>query len=239
MILFTSFHFILVAAAVIPAIVLLFYIYKEDKLEKEPPQLIITLVVLGVISTLLAALTERIGMTILASAFSQNSFAYRALFYFVVVALSEEGFKYLALKIGSWRSPEFNCKFDGVVYAVAVALGFALWENIQYVLAYGFSTALIRAVTAVPGHACFGVFMGAWYGLAKRKEAQGWHSASRLARFLAVICPALVHGAYDYIATNESSMGTISFIVFVVLMFVVCFYTVKRLSAEDKYLEEE
>ena len=239
MILFANFHFILVLAAIIPAIALLIYVYKEDRLEKEPPGLIIKLVVMGAVSTLLASITESIGMSILESAFYENSFAYRALLYFVVVALSEEGFKYLALKIGSWRSPEFNCKFDGVVYAVAVALGFAVWENIQYVLAYGFSTAMIRAVTAVPGHACFGVLMGAWYGLAKRKEVQGWQSASRLARIFAVICPALVHGAYDYIATNESSMGTITFIVFVVVMFVICFYTVRRLSTEDKYLEEE
>ena len=145
----------------------------------------------------------------------------------------------MVLKLGSWRNPEFNCKFDGVVYAVAVSLGFALWENIQYVLAYGFSTALIRAVTAVPGHACFGVLMGAWYGLAKRKEVQGWQSASKLARLFAVICPAIVHGAYDYIATNESDMGTVAFIVFVVIMFVICFYTVRRLSMGDKYMEDE
>ena len=239
MILFTSFHFILVAAAIIPAIALLLYVYREDRLEKESPGLIIKLVVMGAVSTLLASITEQIGMSILESAFYENSFAYRALLYFVVVAFSEEGFKYLVLKVGTWRNPEFNCKFDGVVYAVAVSLGFALWENIQYVLAYGFSTALIRAVTAVPGHACFGVLMGGWYGLAKRKEVQGWNSASRLARVFAVVCPALVHGAYDYIATNESDLGTISFIVFVIIMFVICFYTVRRLSNEDKYLEEE
>ncbi len=239
MILFGNFHFILVAAAIIPAVALLIYVYKEDRLEKESPGLIIKLVFMGVISTLLASLTEQLGMSILESVFYENSFAYRALLYFVVVALSEEGFKYMVLKLGSWRNPEFNCKFDGVVYAVAVSLGFALWENIQYVLAYGFSTALIRAVTAVPGHACFGVLMGAWYGLAKRKEVQGWQSASKLARLFAVICPAIVHGAYDYIATNESDMGTVAFIVFVVIMFVICFYTVRRLSMGDKYLEDE
>ncbi len=239
MILFANFHFILVLAAIIPAIALLIYVYKEDRLEKEPPGLIIKLVVMGAVSTLLASITESIGMSILESAFYENSFAYRALLYFVVVAVSEEGFKYLVLRLGSWRNPEFNCKFDGVVYAVAVSLGFALWENIQYVLAYGFSTALIRAVTAVPGHACFGVLMGGWYGLAKRKEVQGRLSDSRLARWFAVIFPALVHGAYDYIATNETDTGTVAFIVFVVIMFVICFYTVRKLSTEDKYLDEE
>lgn len=90
----------------------------------------------------------------------QSSTAYNVLLYFVVVALSEEGFKYLLLKKRTWYSSEFNCQFDGVVYAVFVALGFALWENISYVLMYGLGTAAVRAVTAVPGHACFGVFMG-------------------------------------------------------------------------------
>ncbi len=79
------------------------------------------------------------------------STAYNVLLYFVVVALSEEGFKYLLLKKRTWYSSEFNCQFDGVVYAVFVALGFALWENISYVLMYGLGTAAIRAVTAVPG----------------------------------------------------------------------------------------
>ena len=98
---------------------------------------------------------------------------YNAIMYFGIVAFSEEGAKYFLLRRRSWHSAAFNCQFDGVVYAVFVALGFALWENISYVLMYGLSTALVRAVTAVPGHACFGVFMGVWYGLAKRLTAQG------------------------------------------------------------------
>ena len=66
--------------------------------------------------------------------------------YFVVVAISEEGFKYVLLKKRTWKSREFNCEFDGVVYAVFVSLGFALWENIFYVLSYGFATAVARLV---------------------------------------------------------------------------------------------
>ena len=236
MFLFGSYSLILIAIAIIPAIALLVYIYREDRLEKESPRLILRLVIFGIISTFLAALTERLGMLILDALFDADSVIGRVLLYFIVVGVSEEGFKYLVLKKITWNDPEFNCKFDGVVYAVSVSLGFALWENIQYVIAYGFGTALIRAVTAVPGHACFGVIMGAWYGLAKRKEAQGWDSASSLARKLAVIVPVIVHGTYDYIATSVTS--TLGFVVFVVLMLIVCFYTVRRLSADDRYLEE-
>jgi len=233
MFLFGSYSLLLIAMAVIPAIVLLVYIYREDRLEKESPRLVVMLVVFGIISTFLAAVAERIGMSVLGAVLDQNSVLARIILYFGIVAFSEEGFKYLVLKKVTWNNPEFNCKFDGVVYAVAVSLGFALWENIQYVISYGFQTALIRAVTAVPGHASFGVIMGAWYGLAKRKQAQGWDSASRLARIFAVVVPAIVHGAYDFIATANTS--SIHFIVFVILMFIVCFYTVKRVSGDDRY----
>ena len=237
MYLFGSISLVLIALAVIPAIFLLLFIYKEDKLEKEPPKLVLKLVIFGIISTFLAMITERIGISALNSLFDVESLIYRVLLYFVVVGLSEEGFKYLVLKIFTWKNAEFNCKFDGVVYAVAVSLGFALWENIQYVAAYGLQTALIRAVTAIPGHASFGVIMGGWYGLAKRKQIQGWDSASRFARFLAVLVPVIVHGAYDFVAT--SNLHVINFIMFVVIMFAVCFYLVKRLSADDKYHNDD
>ena len=139
---------ILIAAAVIPAIVLLRFVYKEDRLDKESPGLLLSLVIFGILSTFAAIVTEQIGEAILGILLPQSSTAYNVLLYFVVVALSEEGFKYLLLKKRTWYSSEFNCQFDGVVYAVFVALGFALWENISYVLMYGLGTAAVRAVTA-------------------------------------------------------------------------------------------
>ena len=237
MFLFAAPSLLLIVIAVAPAIALMIYIYKLDKLEQESPRLIIKLVLFGIVSTFLAVITERIGMAVLGSFFSEYSLIYRILCYFIVVGLSEEGFKYLVLKLVTWKNPEFNCKFDGVVYAVAVSLGFALWENIQYVAAYGFSTALVRAVTAVPGHACFGVIMGGWYGLAKRKQIQGWDSASSLARKLAIVVPTVVHGAYDFVAT--SNLQSIHFIMFVIIMFIVCFFTIKKLSSDDKYHNDQ
>lgn len=227
---------ILIAAAVIPAIFLLVQINKADKLDREPVGLLVSLVIQGIISTALAVLTERLGTAILDSLWPENALVYRVLMYFVVVGLSEEGFKYLLLKRRTWYSPDFNCQFDGVVYAVCVALGFALWENIGYVVMYGFGTALVRAITAVPGHACFGVFMGVWYGLAKRLHGQGKDGASKLCRVLALLLPAFLHGCYDYIATIESVHYGWLFAAFVAVLFTVAFILVKRQSRRDRYL---
>ena len=228
---------ILIAAAVIPAVILLVRVERLDRLEKESTGLLLSLVVFGVISTSVAALGERIGIAILNRLFAQESVLCDVLLYFGVVAFSEEGAKYVLLKRRTWNNPEFNCQFDGVVYGVFVALGFALWENIGYVAAFGLSTALIRAVTAVPGHACFGVFMGVWYGMAKRREGAGDAEGSGRMRARALLIPALLHGFYDFVASRESAAGSLVFIVFVILMFVTAYRLVRHVSDNDSYIQ--
>ena len=228
---------ILIAAAVIPAIVLLRFVYKEDRLDKESPRLLLSLVLFGIIATFAALISEQIGETVLALIVPQDTTAYNAILYFIVVALSEEGFKYLLLKKRTWWSSEFNYQFDGVVYAVFVSLGFALWENISYVAMYGLGTAAVRAVTAVPGHACFGVFMGAFYGLAKRYDNFGDEGRSRQCRRLAVAVPVVLHGCYDFIATYEYDGYAWVFVGFVVLLLLAAYRMIKKLSRDDRFID--
>ena len=227
---------ILIAAAVIPAVALLYYVYRADTVEKEPPLLLLRLALLGILSTAAAKLLEYAGVFILNTVFRRESFLYLALLYFGVVGFAEEGSKYALLKRATWNSPHFNCRFDGVVYSVFVSLGFALWENIGYVLANGFGTALIRALTAVPGHACFGVFMGCWYSQARWLENRGDAAAAHSMRVLTVVLPALLHGAYDFLASATPRISPWYFVLFVVAMFLVTVRLVYRLSRNDEYI---
>ena len=200
--------------------------------------LLVSLLLWGIAATFLAVVSESLGSIALAYFLpgGEDNPAYGVWMYFIVVALSEEGFKYLILRWRTWNAREFNCRFDGVVYAVFVSLGFALWENIGYVLMYGFAAALMRAVTAVPGHASFGVFMGAYYGLARRSENRGEHGQSVLWRILAVLIPMLIHGMYDYIAVNETGSVSSTFAVFVLVVFALAFLLVRQLSKRDEYI---
>ena len=228
---------LLILAAVLPAAYLMIRVYRSDRLEPEPPRMVIGLVLLGVISTGLAGGAEQLGDAILRYfGLEDGSLLYNALFYFLVVGPAEEGFKYAVLRGRTWRHPAFDCQYDGVVYAVFVSLGFALWENIGYVLMSGWSTAVARALTAVPGHACFGVFMGAWYGIAKRYELYGYERESKRSRWLCVIVPAVIHGCYDFIASLESEYFVLVFLAFVIVMFITALRFVKRLSNEDRYM---
>lgn len=233
--LFRLFDPILIAAAVLPAAFLMYKIYQYDRLEKESPSFLLSLAGLGILATLGAFLLESIGGS-LTDWLVPGRQIHDVILFFLVVGLSEELCKYLLLRFRSWRSHHFNCQFDGVVYAVFVGLGFALAENISYVLKYGLGTALVRAVTVIPGHACFAVFMGAFYGAARRYENEGQTEKSRRMQRLALLVPTLLHGAYDYIATRMTAGYTLFFVIFVVLMFLLAFKLVRELSARDRYI---
>ena len=232
---FMTYNWIMIAAAVIPAIWLLRYVYRMDRLEAEPRNLIISLVAKGILATFCAMATEYIGSMILDMFLEEGSMLYNFIMFFFIVGLSEEGFKYFFLKRFTWNNPEFNCTFDGVVYAVSVSLGFALWENIGYVFMYGFSTAILRALTAIPGHACFGVFMGVFYGAAKRYEVYMQEAHAGFYRKLALIFPVIIHGAYDFIASLPEGYSFV-FIIFVVCLVLFSHRVVKNAAARDEYI---
>ncbi len=231
---FMAYNYFLVLAAVIPAIALLLWVYKSDKLEKESGRLLFRLVIAGILATLIALVVERLFSWLLGLAVPEGTTTYNIILYFIIVAFAEEGAKYFMLWRRTWKNVEFNCLYDGVVYAVFVSLGFALWENISYVLSYGLSTALIRAVTAIPGHACFGVFMGIFYAFARKSANEGLHSSSVVYRILCVIIPALIHGAYDYIATLQNKGSTWYFLIFIAILFVISFILVGKMSKKDQ-----
>ena len=231
-----SHSILLILAAAVPAFFLMVKVYKSDKLEPESPTLLRSLVIAGVLSSLLALVEEIVLEYALGIFVSNESFLYNILMYYGVVAVSEESSKYLFMTKKTLNNPEFDCRFDGIVYAVFVSLGFALWENISYVLSYGMSTALVRAFTAVPGHACFGVFMGVFYSIAKEQDLSSKKRASSFYRKLALIVPVLLHGSYDYIATMDGTTATIVFIVFVTVMFLIAYRLISNMAKTDRHM---
>lgn len=228
----------LISAAVLPAIFLLMYVRKKDKIESEPVGLVIKLFIYGGITVITAMIMETIGLSLIKNALDEDTMPYLIVEYFIVVAGSEEAGKYFAMKHCTWRSPEFNYTYDAIVYAVATSLGFAAAENILYVLQGGLEIALMRALTAVPGHAVFSVFMGYHYGLARKAAARGDYSreSSQLAK--AYIMPVLMHGFYDFCLAVGSWEFIVIFFVFYVGAVIYASRKINKLSREDAPVNE-
>ena len=222
-----------ILAAVLPAFFLLRYIYRQDKVEKEPMGLLVKLLLMGVLSALCSIILERIGQRILNLVVQPGTVAHTVLLAFVVVAMVEEGTKFYFLKRRTWNDWNFNYRFDGIVYAVFVSLGFAAYENIRYVMSYGLSVALPRAVSAIPGHMSFAVFMGLFYGRAKVCHSWGDERGCRRNLRRAYVSAVLMHGFYDACAMLGTTAAMTTFLVFVAVLFLSVARIVKREAQRD------
>jgi len=179
---------IAVASAAVPAILLVVYIVKKDRFP-EPTGMVLKTFFLGILICNPVILAEYF----VADGFSGVSDPYIQAFIqaFLVAGLCEEAFKFLVLHRFCARKEDFDEPMDAMVYGVLASLGFATLENVLYVLEGGLEVAMLRAVTAVPAHACFGGLMGYFY-------ARGhFGSGGRKAYVAALVIPILVHGLYD------------------------------------------
>ena len=230
---------ILLAAAVLPAAFLLYRVYKMDTIEKEPWSILRKLLLWGALSGIPAALVESLLTGVVQNLLQEGTLLYNFVFGFIVAALVEESFKFFFLYKFTFKSPAFNYRFDGVVYAVFVSMGFAILENVLYVFQGGLGVALSRALLALPLHAACGVYMGIAYGQQKVNSLYKPASFGSVARACLPV-PILIHGFYDSCAFSAENypIFLLVFVVFVILVFILTLRQLKKASQEDRPVEE-
>jgi RsiW-degrading membrane proteinase PrsW (M82 family) len=162
---------ILLASA--PALLFLYLFWKRDG-NREPKVLVLKLFALGAAAAAPAYYLEG-WLPGPGSQLYDN---------FVRVGLVEELMKLLPFLLFIYRHPEFNEPMDGIVYAVAVALGFATVENALYATVYGGDVLVYRAFTSTLAHVAFTGLWGFAFGLHRR-------------RLPALAAGVALHGAYD------------------------------------------
>jgi RsiW-degrading membrane proteinase PrsW (M82 family) len=199
---------VLAGSAVVPSLLLFWYIYARDK-RPEPHGLLLRTFLWGV-AICFPVVPVAMALQELGAGLADNGVWSSALVRaFLGAAIPEEVFKFLVLYLYVWRKPAFDEPLDGVVYGATASLGFATLENILYVGQNGFEVAVLRALTAVPGHAFTGVIMGAFVGRAKlAPEAQRF---GLLAAGLG--WATLLHGAYDTFLMTGTGFAVLAFVV--------------------------
>jgi len=181
-----------VLLAVAPVLIIIIYIYCKDKYEKEPKGLLLLSFLFGAIVSIIITTILYLGFDILLPLKDKFSVLQQFVKAFFVVALVEEFSKYVIVRYFAQPRFAFNEPFDGIVYAVMVSMGFAATENVFYVLEGGAQVAVLRAFTAVPAHATFGILMGYFMGKAK-------FSSNRIKlNLFGLALAVLFHGAYDF-----------------------------------------
>ncbi len=224
---------ILFTVSVLPVILIGLFIYKKDK-NKEPLKLLIELFIGGILSCFLVLFISLILTLIFpimgADPTTLNLFEL-IIYSFICVALVEEFCKWIFAYRSGFKSIQFDEIFDMIVYSVFVALGFACFENLCYVYMYGLGTGISRAVLAVPGHACDGIFMGYYLGLAKLSSINNRKDLSKKYLIYSILVPTILHGIYDYCLFSQNLLLILVFLVFVITLFVCAIRKVKKISS--------
>ncbi|MDO4804226.1 MAG: PrsW family glutamic-type intramembrane protease [Lachnospiraceae bacterium] len=216
----------------VPPILLLIYTWRLDKIEREPTGLVIKIFLMGVASTFLAMVLESLaayGLEFLD--LDTTSYVYLAIDNFLAVALIEEFCKRLPVKKFIWNNPNFNFRFDAIVYCLASALGFAAAENIFYMIAYGAGVGLARLI---PVHSICAVYMGHYLGAAKTYELDGEVRKKKRCMRLSVLVPTLIHGFWDFALSTEEDLFSYLALGMIVILTVVAFDNLHKYSKEDK-----
>ena len=218
--------------ALLPVLILGFYTYSKDR-SKEPKRLLLKLFIGGfgsVVLTLIISLIFKIVFPIFNG--EPTSFGMLGLFLytFINVAFVEEISKFIiAYKIG-YNNKEYDQLYDMIVYTVFVTLGFAWIENLLYVYDGGVSTAIIRMLFAVPGHAADAVFMGYYLSFAKLADVNKNKKLKKKYVFLSIFIPTILHGTYDFLIYSQNGLLILFFFVFTLILFIIARKKLKQMA---------
>jgi RsiW-degrading membrane proteinase PrsW (M82 family) len=220
--------------AIAPAVALFFFFYLRDKYRKEPLGILLATFGLGAASLVPAAITSLSLQKLTGWRSDTPSLLHAFLGAMIIVGLVEEGAKFIVVRFYAFHRPEFDEPYDGIMYSVMAALGFATLENILYVFSNGAGAGVMRALLSMPSHAFDGVLMGYFLGEAKfaRSDRVGnWLSA--LGFGLAVTA----HGLYDFIvfSLDKAPLMILSLLTMMVLFWVIFFKATRKLSEQSPY----
>ena len=228
--------------ALIPAVAMMIFIYFQDSHEKEPIGLLLGIFGLGILSAIPAILLEWAADKFINLTFGGTYLIYWAVTAFFGVAIIEEGVKFLAAYLLTWRNRHFNYKFDGIVYCLFGSMGFAGIENVMYLLMESnqsqLNLGIQRGLLAIPAHAMCAIFMGYFYGNAKFKKSYGDRSGCRKNLIMGFLIASSLHGFYDFCLLTGNPILTIVFFIFVAVADGFTIHRIIKAKKEDQKMYE-
>lgn len=187
--------------AVAPGVCLLAYFYLKDQLKPEPFKLVIKVFIIGGLVVFPLIVVQSILAPYNGGIWIES---------FLLSGLFEEFIKWFLLYFLIYNHTEFDEFFDGIVYAVAIAAGFATVENLFYVILGNgneFSVIWTRALLPVSGHVLFGVTMGYYFAKMKNNPKIRYY-------ILSILLPACFHGVFNLMNHLEMPFGRVLLITF-------------------------
>ena len=113
----------MIGAAIAPGIAIMSYFYLRDSLEPKPISMVIRSFIFGMLLVIPIMVLQYIMQT-------EWNWRNGVVADIIQSAVVEEFFKWMVIFFTAYKHVEFDEPYDGIVYAVAVSLGFATLENL-------------------------------------------------------------------------------------------------------------
>lgn len=181
-------------ASILPGLFWLWYFRRFDLKDREPAARLVQCLFFGALAIFPALVWEAPFRDQLQAS---NSLWVQLALSFAVVGFGEELFKLLAVMLAVFRAPEFDEPLDGIIYAIAGGIGFAVAENVLYISAFGLAAAPLRGTAAVLAHISFSGLAGFFLGRARFEEA----FFGTILKGIGV--SAFAHGLYDFLLMSQ------------------------------------
>jgi RsiW-degrading membrane proteinase PrsW (M82 family) len=220
---------LVIITALIPVVILGWWIYKKDSLRPEPLRMLYKAFLYGVGSTFVTLVITSFLAMAGVMLYDLGSFKGAVSTALFAAALPEECAKLLMLWLFLRNNTYYDEYLDGIVYAACVGLGFAGTENILYLLQSDnwLGTGIMRGITAVPAHFAIACAMGYFY------SKRHFGDRSRLTAVCVLAVPVIIHWVYDALAFSEGIFPALSVVInvlFVLLIWLVYRNTMRRIS---------
>lgn len=265
------FSFELSLIAVLPALILCAFVFYKDRIEKEPFGLLTLLFGAGAVAYVPSTMLEKCILDLLSKGFedsmrvsaegfvqftdSKSELTYLALCAFLGFSLVRVCIQWGILFLVTYKNKNFNHLFDGIVYSVFLSLGFAVAENLHFLMRNDVEFLLPKLITSVPCQLFIGVIMGYFYTMGHMRFAANEIEEKLLnsdmiqkdnirtsAPWLisGILIPCIISGIYHLAGSAKDDWFTTVFYTLVFLTFGISFFAINQIASKDvsygKYL---
>ncbi len=258
------FSFELSLLAVLPALALCGYVFYKDRIEKEPVGLLALLFGAGAVAYIPTFFAQSFVADII-DGFFENKISFSPEGAVTYISAGAETAHAVACAFGAFsvvqivvkwcilyfvthKNKNFNYLFDGIVYSVFISLGFAVAENVHFLINNDVQLMAAKLLASVPCHLFVGIIMGAYYtmwhvrylanGIEEDMLEAGIIEKDRILTSVpwltvSLVLPIAVNGLYILAGTVNDRIITVIFYTCVFLLYGISFIVINFMASKD------
>jgi RsiW-degrading membrane proteinase PrsW (M82 family) len=224
------FLFFSLIGGIIPAVLWLWFWLREDSKHPEPPRLIVSAFLAGILSIVPTYFAES----------AAADYITNPTMVLAAWALIEELMKFGAAYLAALRTRHYDEPIDAIIYLISTALGFAAAENFLFIInsqdtISSLLTGSMRFVGASLLHTLASAFIGGLMALSFNRH----YFVKFIALLFGILTSTVLHTSFNVfiIRSDGGNISVVFLSLWLAIIFLILFF--EKLRVEDNYNQSE